>query len=58
MYSLKETLFVYINLDERVDKNIHMINLLDSIGVNYVRFSAIKPSFQSLVNGEFKYFYD
>tara|TARA_B100001093_G_scaffold337425_1_gene322210 strand:- start:1279 stop:2025 length:747 start_codon:yes stop_codon:yes gene_type:complete len=58
MYSLKDTLFVYINLDERVDKNIHMINLLDSIGVNYIRFSAIKPTPQSLVYGEFKDFYD
>lgn len=58
MYSLKDTLFVYINLDERVDKNIHMINLLDSMGVNYVRFSAIKPTIPSLTSGEYKYFYD
>ena len=58
MIDIKNTLFVYINLDDRIDKKEHMENLLSSMNLNYVRYSAIKPTKKSLIKGEYKSFHD
>ena len=58
MINLNDTLFVYINLEERVDRREYMESMLSSMNLNYVRFSAIKPTRESLIDGEFKSFYD
>ena len=36
--------FVYINLEERKEKNQHMHNMLESLNVDFDRFEAIKPT--------------
>tara|TARA_E500000178_G_C16938175_1_gene715019 strand:- start:674 stop:1378 length:705 start_codon:yes stop_codon:yes gene_type:complete len=36
--------FVYINLEERKEKNQHMHNMLESLNVKFSRFDAIKPT--------------
>jgi hypothetical protein len=58
MVDIKNTLFVYINLDDRIEKRDYMENLLSSMNLNYVRYSAIKPTEKSLIEGEYKSFYD
>lgn len=58
MIYIQNTLFVYINLDNRIDKREYMENLLSSMNLNYVRFSAIQPTRESLIEGEYKSFYD
>ena len=58
MIDIKNTLFVYINLDDRIDKREYMENQLSSMNLNYVRFSAIQPTRESLIEGEYKSFYD
>lgn len=58
MIDIQNTLFVYINLDDRIDKREYMENLLSSMNLNYVRFSAIQPTRESLIEGEYKSFYD
>ena len=58
MVNLKDTLFVYINLDHSEGRMQHMESMLSPMNLNYVRFSAIKPTRESLIEGEFKSFYD
>ena len=49
----------YINLDTRTDRRTFMERQLSDAGVQYARFSAIKPTFESLVSreGEFHSFF-
>ena len=58
MFDIKNTLFVYINLDHRQDRKNYMEYLLSSMNLHYVRFSAIKPTKDALLNGYFKPFYE
>ena len=51
-------MFVYINLEHRVDRMEYMESMLSFMKLNYVRFSAIKPTRESLIEGEYNSFYD
>ena len=58
MIDLRNTLFVYINLDHCIDRKEYMESMLSSMKLNYVRFSAIKPTRESLIEGDYNSFYD
>ncbi len=58
MFDIKNTLFVYINLDHREDRKNYMEYMLSSMNLNYVRFSAIKPTKDALLNGYLHSFYE
>jgi GR25 family glycosyltransferase involved in LPS biosynthesis len=48
---------IYINLDERVDKKIFMETQLSNLGISFERFSAIKPTKDSLKGGKYSCFF-
>ena len=57
MITIDDIKFVYINLDERKDKKEYMENMLSSMNLNYDRFTATKPTIDSIQN-QHKSYYD
>jgi GR25 family glycosyltransferase involved in LPS biosynthesis len=55
---IKKYHFVYLNLKERVDRRSHTEGLLSSFDLKYSRFEAIKPTKESVVNGDYKFIFD
>ena len=49
--------FYYINLASSKERNDHMIQLAKKVGLEFIRFEAVAPTFSSLLIGQHTSFY-
>ena len=56
--NIKKYHFIYLNLKERTDRRDHMEKLLSSFNLKYTRFEAIRPTKQSVIDGDYKFIFD